>query len=84
MKFVSWAALVLAVAANIGANAAWKSAIASLSPHLGESSMVQLLRKGDLWVGLALAAVLLSSSPTSLRFGRFPSASPTISWASDW
>jgi multidrug transporter EmrE-like cation transporter len=67
MKLVSWIALVLAVAANIGANAAWKSAVASLSPQAGESLTVQLLRNGYLWVGLALAAVLLVSYLVAIR-----------------
>ena len=67
MKIASWIALVLAVAANIGANVAWKSAVASLSPHAGESSTLQLLRNGYLWVGLALAAVLLVSYLVAIR-----------------
>nr|AFB69906.1 drug efflux transporter [uncultured bacterium] len=67
MKLISWAALILAVAANIGANTALKSAVASLSPQAGESSMVQLLRNGYLWVGLALAALLLVSYLVAIR-----------------
>ena len=66
MKLVSWTALVLAIAANIGANTAFKSAVASLSPRADES-LLQLLRNGNLWIGLALAAVLLVSYLVAIR-----------------
>jgi multidrug transporter EmrE-like cation transporter len=67
MKLISWTALLLAVAANIGANAAFKRAVASLSPGATESAPLQLLRNGYLWIGLTLAAVLLVSFLVALR-----------------
>jgi multidrug transporter EmrE-like cation transporter len=67
MKLASLTALVLAIAANIGANAAWKSAVSSLSPRASESSLVQLLRNGYLWIGVALVAVLLVSYLVAIR-----------------
>lgn len=67
MKAISLAALAVAVVTNIGANAALKSAVASLSADAGESMLVQLLRNAHLWVGLALAAVLLVSYLVAIR-----------------
>jgi multidrug transporter EmrE-like cation transporter len=67
MKLLSWTALALAVAANIGANTSLKIAVASLSPHADESLPVQLLRNGYLWIGLALAAALLVSYLVAIR-----------------
>ena len=58
---------MLAIAANIGANTALKSAVVSLSPRAGESLLVQLLRNGYFWIGLALAAVLLVSYLVAIR-----------------
>lgn len=67
MKLISWIALVLAVVANIGSNAALKRAVASLSPDAAEGPVVQLLRNGYLWIGLTLAAVLLISYLAVIR-----------------
>ena len=67
MKLISWTALALAIAANVGANTAFKSAVASLSLRPGESPPLQLLRSGDLWIGLVLSAVLLASYLVAIR-----------------
>ena len=67
MKLISWTALLLAVAANIGANAAFKTAVASVSAGAAASAPLQLLRSGYLWIGLTLAAVLLVSFLVALR-----------------
>ena len=67
MKAISLAALAVAIVTNIGANAALKGAVAAISADAGESALAQLLRNAYLWIGLALAAVLLVSYLVAIR-----------------
>lgn len=67
MKLFSWSALALAVTASIGANAAFKAAVSALSSDGVENRLLQLLRNGYLWIGLALAAVLLVSYMVAIQ-----------------
>lgn len=66
-KLVYWAALFVAVIANVVANSALKVAVASISANSVRGVLLQLLSQASLWIGLAFAAVLLVSYMTALR-----------------
>jgi multidrug transporter EmrE-like cation transporter len=66
-KLVYWAALFVAVIANVVANSALKVAVASVSANSDRGVLLQLLSQASLWVGLAFATVLLVSYMAALR-----------------
>ena len=67
MKAIGWLALLVAIAANIGANTALKHAMNSVSLGSGTEAAFQMLQNMSFWIGLLLAAVLLLSYLIAIR-----------------
>jgi multidrug transporter EmrE-like cation transporter len=66
-KLAYWAALLVAVAANVAANTALKIAMSSPLSRSGRGLLLELLGKPSLWIGLVLCGVLLVSYLAALR-----------------
>ena len=62
-----WTALAIAIASNVGANVALKTAMTSLGQGGEGPFLLRALQQVSLWVGLALAGVLLLSYLFAIR-----------------
>jgi len=65
--YVSWAALVLAIIANVVANASFKQAMISVDTSLDKSILLQVLALASFWIGLGFAGVLIVSYLFAIR-----------------
>lgn len=65
--YVSWAALVLAIIANVVANASFKQAMISVDTSLDKSILLQVLALASFWIGLGFAGVLILSYLFAIR-----------------
>ncbi len=65
--YVSWAALVLAIIANVVANASFKQAMISVDTSLDKSIFLQVLALASFWIGLGFAGVLILSYLFAIR-----------------
>ena len=66
-KSLYWAALLLAVLANVGANAALKAAMTSIPEDAGDGKWLAVLERGSFWLGIALLGVVFVSYLFALR-----------------
>jgi multidrug transporter EmrE-like cation transporter len=62
-----WIALFLAVAANVGANIAFKYFVQTTEPKLAWSSVAAAVTQPTLWIGLSLGVGLLGAYLYALR-----------------
>ena len=65
--YVSWAALVLAIIANVVANTSFKQAMISVDTSLDKSILLQVLALASFWIGLGFAGVLFLSYLVAIR-----------------
>lgn len=65
--YLSWAALALAIMANVAANTSLKQAMISVSTDSDKSILLQVLAVPSFWIGLVFAGVLLLSYLVAIR-----------------
>lgn len=65
--YFSWAALALAVTANVVANASLRQAMVSVNSDSNKSVFVQVLTQPSFWIGLVFAGILLLSYLAAIR-----------------
>lgn len=65
--YLSWAALIFAVAANIAANIWLKKAMVTVDTSLGKGLFLQVLGSASFWAGGFFACLLLISYLSAIR-----------------
>ena len=65
--YFSWAALALAVTANVVANASLRQAMVSVNSDSNKSVFVQVLTQPSFWICLVFAGILLLSYLAAIR-----------------